>query len=222
MDRRDAGTRPPRILALLVVSATVIASCAIAGPPEGTSPPAPDLSSPWQATPFSLPPAIVNAALAACETPDLGVDTPSSRLVLADVRGGGWITFLFAGPRYDSGHCIMRATSAGAFALVEGGRSTGDQWAGLSIASDGIQIRAIGPVEDDTANAPAGNSTLAVYGRVGDRVGGVDLVLAGGSRVRATTANGWFLAWWPSGLELTGTQTLDAAGQPLGDVVAAT
>jgi hypothetical protein len=61
-----------------------------------------------------------------------------------------------------------------------------------------------------------GNTTSTITGRVGPGVAAVDVVFSSGSRVRATTANGWFVAWWPSGDGHVTVQGLDANGQPLG------
>jgi hypothetical protein len=40
-------------------------------------------------------------------------------------------------------------------------------------------------------------------GRTGSGVSAVTLILDDGTRVTATVQNGWFVAWWPGGGELT-------------------
>jgi hypothetical protein len=42
-------------------------------------------------------------------------------------------------------------------------------------------------------------------GRTGAGVTGATLVLGDGTRVEATTANGWFVAWWPGSAEVSST-----------------
>jgi hypothetical protein len=90
------------------------------------------------------------------------------------------------------------------------------------IAPDAIE-RIVTGVTITKASAPSASFSLDV-GRVGEKVTAVTFVLAGGSRVEATTANGWFAAWWPGGepaqtAEITTTtgvttQQLIPAGTP--------
>jgi hypothetical protein len=59
-----------------------------------------------------------------------------------------------------------------------------------------------------------------VTGRVGAGVSGVTLVLADGTRVAATIAKGWFLAWWPGTVKAVTAEVGTATGtstQPLHD-----
>jgi hypothetical protein len=184
--------------------------------PAGPSASAPDVFGPWQSTPFAVPGDFAAAALAACQGPRLM--PAGSRVVLADVRGTGRITFVIVGPRTDSGACTVVAAADGSFRVVDGGRSGDEQWANVAVAGNGIQVRAFGAVGGEPPTGLDGKSVFETYGRVGDQVRGVDIVLPDGSRVRGTTANGWFFAWWPGDLP-TGAQALDDAGQPLGDLV---
>jgi hypothetical protein len=91
-----------------------------------------------------------------------------------------------------------------------------------SIPPDAIEGIVTG-VTITKASAPSAAFSLDV-GQVGEKVTAVTFVLDGGSRVAATTANGWFAAWWPGGepaqtAEITTTtgvttQQLIPAGTP--------
>jgi hypothetical protein len=63
-----------------------------------------------------------------------------------------------------------------------------------SVASDAIQTIGAGGLTTK-ASADFGFDV----GRVGTSVTAVTLVLQNGSRIEATTSNGWFAAWWPGG-----------------------
>lgn len=58
------------------------------------------------------------------------------------------------------------------------------------------------------------------YGRVSTSVATVVVQTADGRSVTASTANGYFLAWWPSGAAATAVTAKDAAGTTLGQVKA--
>jgi hypothetical protein len=47
--------------------------------------------------------------------------------------------------------------------------------------------------------AKSGDEFTFNVGRVGEGVTAVTIILQDGSRVAATTSNGWFAAWWPGG-----------------------
>ncbi len=51
-----------------------------------------------------------------------------------------------------------------------------------------------------------------VEGQVDEGVTGVTLVLSDGEHVQTTTGNGWFLAWWPGGLDATSAEITSARG----------
>jgi hypothetical protein len=73
-----------------------------------------------------------------------------------------------------------------------------------------------GSMASAPANVPAGHVLLSsshltnrdgqaysfADGHTGAGVNGVTLVLDGGTKVQATVANGWFVAWWPSAHEV--------------------
>lgn len=64
-----------------------------------------------------------------------------------------------------------------------------------------------------TAKASPPSAALSFNdGRVGAHVTAVTLVLADGSRVQATVANGWFAAWWPGGQAAQTAEITTAAG----------
>ncbi|HZE04322.1 MAG TPA: hypothetical protein VE127_03795, partial [Solirubrobacteraceae bacterium] len=50
------------------------------------------------------------------------------------------------------------------------------------------------------------------YGRTGTGVSAVTLVLEDGTKVQATVANGWFVAWWPGAAQLKAAELTTPAG----------
>ena len=51
-----------------------------------------------------------------------------------------------------------------------------------------------------------------LVGRTGPGVIGVTLRLRNGTRVKASLANGWFLAWWPGTQGGTATEVMTSKG----------
>jgi hypothetical protein len=52
-----------------------------------------------------------------------------------------------------------------------------------------------------------------VDGQLGSGVTGVTLVRSDGSRVQATSGNGWFVAWWPNDVGVSSAEVDSASGQ---------
>ena len=188
----------------------------------------PDLESTWMAQPIQVGSEIAGAADRACRANDAGLIPLTSTAVVADVRGGGRIAVVFSGPREQVFLCLLVASNDGTMSWstgwggsrhsAEGPLSRGEirpeepQAAGADPASS-----AAGGGAADSAGGSAGAITTAT-GRVGRLVAAADLMLASGLRVRATTAAGWYAAWWPSDDRVAGYQAIDASGQPLGPV----
>jgi hypothetical protein len=73
-------------------------------------------------------------------------------------------------------------------------------------AADGIELSGPGVTARD------GDPYSLAEGRVGSDVRGVTLVLADGTKVKASVARGWFLAWWPGATQLTAAEVRSAQG----------
>lgn len=63
-----------------------------------------------------------------------------------------------------------------------------------------------------TKSSSPGAALSFNVGRVGEDVAAVTLVLEDGSRVEATTSNGWFAAWWPGGVEAQTAEITTTSG----------
>ena len=73
----------------------------------------------------------------------------------------------------------------------------------------------ISPVSSGSTTTPPGEGSQhfsQLVGRTGPGVIGVTLRLRDGTRVRASLANGWFLAWWPGTQRGTGTVVTTSTG----------
>jgi hypothetical protein len=71
-----------------------------------------------------------------------------------------------------------------------------------------------------TAKASPPSAALSFNdGRVGAHVTAVTLVLADGSRVQATVANGWFAAWWPGDQAAQAAEVTTTAGTAIQQLV---
>jgi hypothetical protein len=60
--------------------------------------------------------------------------------------------------------------------------------------------------------AHAGDAYSFVEGRAGAGVTAATLVLSDGSKVQATTQNGWLVAWWPGSAQVASAQVTTAGG----------
>lgn len=70
-----------------------------------------------------------------------------------------------------------------------------------SLSPDAIRILGKGGATAKTSVSGKSAEYSFDVGRTGATVAAVTLVLRDGDRVEATTANGWFAAWWPGGEE---------------------
>jgi hypothetical protein len=87
----------------------------------------------------------------------------------------------------------------------------------------GVGVRPPAPVPPGHASYRSSGSTTTapdegsrqfsqVVGRTGSGVTGVTVRLNDGTGVKATCANGWFLAWWPGSHGLRATEVTTAKG----------
>lgn len=77
-----------------------------------------------------------------------------------------------------------------------------------SVAANAIQpvVKAVVGIPSSTSNARYS------VGRVGEHVTSVTVVLKDGERIVATTAGGWYAAWWPGGGEAQTAQITTTSG----------
>ena len=172
----------------------------------------------WTSSPTPAPDSQIAGADAACQArldamPG-GSSSAGLKPVLTDTRGP-FTVVIFAGAG-GTRSCI----SSPSFTALSGSRSGAVQTEGVTGAgAGGGQGSASVKGGPDSATVPAGQVKLAtvattardgsaytvVEGRTGADVTGTSLVLADGRKVTASTANGWFVAWWP------GAQSASAA-----------
>jgi len=174
------------------------------------------LQASWLARPVPVGPDVVRAAVRTCRASDGGSIPLTSTAVLADVRGGHRIAVVFSGPREQVFLCLLEVSTNGSLSWSAG-------WGGDRHSAEGpLAAGEVRPEEPQPARVDAASGIaepiLTATGRVGRAVAGVDLILGSGARVRATTAAGWYAAWWPSDVGVTGYQALDASSAPLGPV----
>lgn len=191
------GAAAAAVAAVLVLTAGSAPSVAFAG---------------WSAEPTAPSGGQVQAAEADCQRT---AKLPSLKPALADTRGPYTLlvygenvgTICVTGPSLQSPAGSAHVLPAGAFiaASVEAGRQAAAK-RGVPRSSE-VQTRAALAPDTVRTVLKGGQTTTsgAEYGldvgRVGRDVTAVKLVLEDGSRVQATTANGWFAAWWPGGKE---------------------
>ena len=165
-------------------------------------------AEPWQPVPFPVPADLVAAAEAACRAQGPQDVPADAQLALVDARGEARLTLIFS--------------TAGLGAWCDADFKADRGW--FASASVGLDTTDPGPNEADVS-LTAGSTDMgiegaerqrsAVLGRVGPGVAGVDIIRKVGA-IKATVANRWFVAWWPSGEERVQIQAKDANGLPLG------
>jgi hypothetical protein len=185
----------------------------------------------WSATPVSVasPPATAaaNCQASLASMPELSgtSDTGPWVPIATDVRGpytvviyqdNGDVATCFAGPsftvvnhsatsgdgstrRFSStiGGSGQSAGGGGGFTSTEGGR----------VGSGGVQAMSV----EHFTMTNDGPYTL-VEGQIDPGVTGVTLLRGDGVDVEATTAAGWFVAWWPGDQNVTSGQITSASG----------
>lgn len=228
---RGAVGRAPLALAAVAVAAGAVLAISLAG--LGTDPPR--AFAGWSATPTPAVGDQAQRAIAACRSrlADLarrhGGETdarihlpthpargPRPRLPIAPLPTRGW-------------HAILLDTRGPYTTVVfevDRGRAVSTCFVGsrgLASSGTGVGARPPGSVPPGQAVYRSSGSTTTlgdegahqfsmVVGRTGAGVTGVTVRLNDGTRVRATCANGWFLAWWPGSHGLSATEVTTAAG----------
>jgi hypothetical protein len=208
MDRR--GARARSLIAVLAVAGSV-AACAPASatqpPPAASAGSVADLGRAWSEAPSTLSSGVLASAEGACREQAPEAIPAGSPLALADSRGGARVILVFAPPGA-AVSCDAKINADRSWTAVVrpgiDGPPPGARQATVALVASASDIRPIG--------APVERTTL--FGRTGPGVDAVDVLLEA-SVVRATTANGWFVAWWPSDDDPVAIQARDAAGLPL-------
>jgi hypothetical protein len=218
VERRNAGSRLGRltVAAISLALAALIVGCDDA--PVASADPVRDVGAPWQAGPFRIADDTLQAAVRACRPPDGGLIPLASTLVLADVRGGNRIVLLYVGPRVESYTCLALGSTGGSFDM--GPTTGGDRRSAEGpLTPSEIRPEPIVPILFDAAPGGTGSQMSIATGRIGKGIEAIDLLLGSGTSVRASTANGWYAAWWPTADQVVGYQPRALDGSPIGTEV---
>lgn len=212
-DYRPRGATGRAALALAAAALTGAAVFAVSVVGLGSD--APRAFAGWTAAPTAATGNQLSTARSSCRAMLIRMSQlrPPGRPVVAP---GAWHTILFdtRGPYtltlYEAGN--GRATSV----CFTGSR-------GQSSLGAGIGTRPPAPVPPGRAAYQSSGSTVTprdegsrqfsyVAGRTGAGVTGVTIRLNDGTRVTASRATGWFLAWWPGSHGIRATEVTTAAG----------
>jgi hypothetical protein len=222
-DYRPRGYRPRRIVGsgALAIAAATVAAGAVLAISVGLGTDAPRAFAGWSATPTPTVGDQAQKAAATCRSqlaglpgrehatagrarfPIPGVPARGWHAVLVDTRGP-YTTVVF---EVDRGRAVSTC-------FVDRGRAS----AGTSVGKHPPTPVPAGEI----AYAGSGSTTTPpddgshqfswVVGRTGPGVTAVTLRLINGTRVTASHANGWFLAWWPGSHGLSATEVTTPTG----------
>ncbi len=168
----------------LAVSVLVVDGCGSTETPS----PSTAVLGPWQPGPFErLDQALADAAEDQCRA-----NTPQASglpVVLHDQRGDGVDTVVFAGPDARAS-CQVAGDATGKVTWLTGSATRGPVTDHPE--ADGITVDAMASTSDSQAG-----TVSDISGRAGPAIATVRIQLDDGREITATTANGWFYAWWP-------------------------
>ncbi len=148
----------------------------------------------WSPKPTKAAPGQLAAASAACRHSQSSV--AGLPLALADTRG----PFTFA--VYANSESTASCIEGPSFVLLSESQASSP----VTVPADRVMLSSLRRSER------GGHAFGFTYGRIGTAVSAVTLVLDDGTDVQATVANGWFVAWWPSGAQLKSAQLTTPAG----------
>ncbi len=204
--------------ALILSAAALTAAALVAISLVGFGTDTPRAFAGWSATPTPAVGDQTQKALAECRTRLASLPGRVGRLPggIPTIRAGGWHAVLVdtRGPytmtvfQADHGRavasCFAGSRGQGSLGAAIGVRPPAPVAPGhVSYASSG----------SNTTPANEGSRQFSrVIGRTGAGVTGVTVRLNDGTRVKATCANGWFLAWWPGSHGLSTTEVTTATG----------
>jgi hypothetical protein len=160
------------------------------GGPDPTDVAKPPFVGPWQPSPFALGDpqvATISDACAAAARVGLGEIEANLPTALVDARGEGAATAILADDERAI-ECRARIDAAGGTMVEEVVRLAPS----FVVPAGGREIRltSLVPLADHEGDR------MLVLGRVGPEASGVKLGLDDGSEVFASSANGWYAAWW--------------------------
>lgn len=148
----------------------------------------------WTAKPTKAAPGQLAAASAACRRSQSSV--AGLPLALADTRG----PFTFS--VYANSESTISCIQGPSFVALSQSQSSSP----VNVPADQVQLASM-----HGANRH-GQAFGFAYGRTGTGVSAVTLVLDDGTKVQATVANGWLIAWWPSSHRLESAELTTPAG----------
>ncbi|HJS97296.1 MAG TPA: hypothetical protein VJ741_23705, partial [Solirubrobacteraceae bacterium] len=148
----------------------------------------------WSPKPTKAVPGQLAAASAACQRSQSSV--AGDPLAIADTRG----PFTFA--VYANSESTISCIQGPSFVLLSQSKTSSP----VNVPADRVLISSL------RRSARGGHAFGFTYGRTGTSVSAVTLVLDDGTKVQATVANGWFVAWWPSGAQLKAAELTTPSG----------
>jgi hypothetical protein len=204
---RTRDLRPPLAAGVLATAGLATAVVLLVGLGART----PEAFAGWTPTPTPSPRGQIADAEASCRerltalpTPPRGAVTPAPlppaepmSPVLTDTRGP--FTFVILAGQHSSASCI----SGPSFTSVSTNSST---TAPPTVPADRIVLSA----EYHTAHD--GQAYSFAEGHTGTNVTAATLRLADGTRVQASSDNGWFVAWWPGSSDVVSSDLTTAHG----------
>jgi len=150
----------------------------------------------WSASPTAPSSGQVQAAEAACMT-QLPTGSPAAQsgfsVVLTDTRGPYTVLILQDARTASVGSCFVGPSPGSAEVSLE----VGGPLTPLRAGEIGVLSSGLAPASGATQRTSEGNPYTMIEGPAGPGVVGVTLVLSDGSHVTASTAGGWYAAWWP-------------------------
>jgi hypothetical protein len=195
---RTRSVRPPVAAGVLVAAGAAAATVALVGLGTSTQ----EAFAGWSPTPTQAQKGQLAAADAACQNrsaapmatrpagapalpkkapPPTTIDPGSLKPALTDTRGP--FTFVILAGDHGSESCI----NGPSFTLLSATATTGS----MSVPP--------GKVVLSSTHMTTGHGQAFSFGEghTGSNVTGTTLTLDDGTKVKATVANGWFVAWWP-------------------------
>ena len=192
----------------------------------------------WSATPTAAsgpaaPPtgteADCQSQLSSMRAPDGGADPGPWQPLLTDVRGpfvvalfqaGNDEAACFTGPSFIEVNRITSSSGTGGSQSGElsvsnaGGGSAGPSASGhAAVVLEGTSSGDLSQVVQNILTTSSDGPYTFVDGRVAPGVSGVTLAVDNGQHIVATVADGWFVAWWPTGDSVaTSAQVVTSAG----------
>jgi hypothetical protein len=205
---RSSRVRP---LLLLVSSAGVAGSVAVVLAIAGLGTGAQRAFAGWAPVPTTPSSGQVAAAQAACVT-----RLSSSTEIGASIQPGGWHAVLtdtrgsFTTVLYEAAEGRAEASCFAGPSPYEWSMSMSINPKASVVPAGHVSVTSLG--SNTTPRSLGEQHFMRVVGRTGPGVGGVTLALSDGTHVTASTAGGWFLAWWPGTRPAVAAEIATAAG----------